>query len=137
MKRIFLFLFLVSSFSCFSQQDAWVYFKDKPDSATFFNNPLSELSQRALDRRTNQNIVLDLKDIPIHPLYISQIKNSNGITVLAKSKWFSPIKASPTAEYSLSQETKRRILTSNKRVLKKELLCMFTRKYLIYRTKFL
>jgi len=87
MKRIFLFLFLVSSFACFSQQDAWVYFKDKPDSAAFYNNPFLELSQRALDRRTAQNIPLDLKDVPIHQAYINQISSATGITVKAKSKW--------------------------------------------------
>ncbi len=87
MKRIFLFLFLVSNFVVFSQQDAWVFFKDKPDSAIFFSNPLSELSQRALDRRTAQNISLDIKDVPIHQAYIDQITSATGITVKAKSKW--------------------------------------------------
>jgi hypothetical protein len=29
------------------------------------------LSQRALDRRTNQNIPLDLKDVPVELTYIS------------------------------------------------------------------
>ncbi len=91
MKRIFLFLFLVSSFACFSQQDAWVYFKDKPDSNAFYNDPLSELSQRALDRRTLQNIPLDLKDVPIHQAYINQISSATGITVKAKSKWLNCI----------------------------------------------
>ncbi len=87
MKHILLFLFLVSNFSVFSQQDAWVYFKDKPDSNTFFSNPLSELSQRALDRRTAQNIPLDINDVSIHQAYIDQIASSTGITVKAKSKW--------------------------------------------------
>ena len=87
MKKIVFFLFLISNFIGFSQEDAWIYFKDKPDSDTFFNNPLSELSQRALDRRTTQNIPLDLKDVPINQLYINQISSATGITVMAKSKW--------------------------------------------------
>jgi hypothetical protein len=87
MKKRFLLLFLVSSFAGFSQQDAWVYFKDKPDANTFYSNPLSELYQRALDRRTAQNIPLDLKDVPIHQAYIDQIASATGITVKAKSKW--------------------------------------------------
>ena len=87
MKNVVLFLFLVSSFIGWSQQDAWVYFKDKPNSATFFSNPLSELSQRALDRRTSQGIALDVKDAPISQTYINDITNSTGITVKAKSKW--------------------------------------------------
>lgn len=88
MKKIFLFLFLVSSFVGFSQEDAWVYFKDKPGSQTYFDNPLTMLSQRALDRRTNQGIALDSKDVPMYQPYIDQVIASTGITVKAKSKWF-------------------------------------------------
>ena len=87
MRKILVFLFLISSFVGFSQEDAWVYFKDKPDLAVFFSNPLSELSQRALDRRTAQGIALDVKDAPISQTYINDITNSAGITIKAKSKW--------------------------------------------------
>ncbi len=87
MKKIILLLFLVSSFVGFSQEDAWVYFKDKPNSTTDLENPLTILSQRALDRRTAQGIALDLKDVPIYQPYINQVTNSSGIIVKAKSKW--------------------------------------------------
>lgn len=88
MKKIFLFLLLVSSFVGFSQEDARVYFKDKPGSQTYFDNPLTMLSQRALDRRANQGIALDNKDVPMYQPYIDQVIASTGITVKAKSKWF-------------------------------------------------
>ncbi len=91
MKRIQLFLFLVSSFAGFSQQDAWVYFKDKPGSQTYLNNPLTMLTQRALDRRTIQNILLDFKDVPIYQPYVDQIAANSGISVMAKSKWLNCI----------------------------------------------
>ena len=87
MKKIFLILFLVSSFYGFSQQDAWVYFNAKPDFQTYYDNPLTMLSQRALDRRANQGIALDFKDVPIYQPYVDQIIASTGITVKAKSKW--------------------------------------------------
>lgn len=88
MRKIFLFLFLVSGFVGFSQvEDAWVYFNAKPDSQTYLDNPLTMLTQRALDRRTNQNITLDFADVPLYQPYIDQIIASNGITVKAKSKW--------------------------------------------------
>jgi serine protease AprX len=87
MRKVFIVLFLVFSFVGFSQEDAWVYFKDKPNAASFFSNPLSELSQRALDRRTAQGIILDVKDAPIHQSYINDITNATGITVKARSKW--------------------------------------------------
>ena len=88
MKKIVVFLFLVSSFVGFSQEDAWVYFKDKPNSQTYLDNPLTMLSQRALDRRSNQGIALDNKDVPIYQPYIDQVEAATGITVKAKSKWF-------------------------------------------------
>lgn len=87
MRKIIVFLFLVSSFIVFSQEDAWVYFKDKPNSATYLSNPLTMLTQRALDRRTAQGIALDSKDVPIYQPYINEITASTGITVKAKSKW--------------------------------------------------
>jgi hypothetical protein len=88
MKKIIVFLFLVSSFVGFSQEDAWIYFKDKPGSQAYFDSPLTMLSQRALDRRANQGIALDSKDIPMYQPYIDQVIASTGITVKAKSKWF-------------------------------------------------
>ncbi|WP_035758822.1 S8 family serine peptidase [Flavobacterium tegetincola] len=91
MKKLLLSLFLISSFIGFAQQDAWVYFADKPDSATYLANPLTMLTQKSLDRRTAQNIALDVKDVPIFPSYISQITNASGITVMAKSKWLNAL----------------------------------------------
>jgi hypothetical protein len=87
MKKIMLFIAIIFSFNASAQEDAWVYFNNKPNFQFYFDNPLSMLSQRALDRRINQNIALDLKDVPIFQLYIDQISAANGITVMAKSKW--------------------------------------------------
>ncbi len=87
MKTNLLYLLCLLSISVFSQEDAWVYFKDKPNAQTFFDNPLSSLTQRSLDRRTTQGIALDSKDAPLHQAYVDQVTASTGITVLAKSKW--------------------------------------------------
>ncbi|WP_367889142.1 S8 family serine peptidase [Polaribacter filamentus] len=87
-----LFLFSISFFSTFVQtEDAWVYFYNKPNSATFLQNPLQMLSQRSLDRRTTQNISLDLKDVPVDITYYNQLKNNENITVLGKSKWLNAV----------------------------------------------
>lgn len=75
----------------FSQEDAWVYFKDKPSAASFLGKPSDMLTQRSLTRRTAQNIALDQIDVPIEKNYISQIKSSTGITVLARSKWLNAL----------------------------------------------
>jgi hypothetical protein len=91
MKKLILLLVIIFSTSIYSQEDAWIYFNAKPNAQTFFDNPLSELSQRSVDRRTTQNINLDIKDAPMHQPYIDQIAATEGIVVLAKSKWFNAL----------------------------------------------
>jgi hypothetical protein len=91
MKNIFFVILFFSSFVGFSQEDAWVYFNVKNNSQVYFDSPLNMLSQRALDRRTKQNIALDVKDIPIDLNFISQIKSVSGITIMAKSKWLNAL----------------------------------------------
>ena len=92
MKKLLLFLCVASFFSTFSQtEDAWLFLKDKPNSATFLQNPLQMLSQRSLDRRTTQNISLDIKDVPVDVTYYNQLKNDANITILGKSKWLNAV----------------------------------------------
>ena len=91
MKKI---VFLCTFFSVchlFSQEDAWVFLKDKPNYAVYLESPLSILSQRALNRRARQNIPLDVKDVPVNASYCAQLQNATGITVLATSKWLNAI----------------------------------------------
>jgi len=90
MKKLLLFTLLVFNFG-FSQEDAWVYFNDKPNAAFYLSNPLQMLSQRALDRRTAQGIILDNTDVPIAQTYIDQVTAATGITVMAKSKWLNAL----------------------------------------------
>lgn len=88
-KKIFFVLFVgIFIQNIHAQEDAWVYFINKPNASQFLANPLTMLSQRALDRRSNQNIALDIYDVPLHQPYIDQITAQTGITVMAKSKWF-------------------------------------------------
>ena len=101
-KTVLIIVLLISAFS-YSQEEAWVYFKDKPNSQYYLTNPLQMLSQRALNRRAIQNIPLDLKDVPIHQPYVDQISSISGITVKASSKWMNclHIRGSQTAIQSL------------------------------------
>jgi serine protease AprX len=88
MGKLFVIVFLLVGFFGYSQdEDAWVYFNDKPDAANQLNTPLSFLTQRSLDRRANQGIALNESDVPVHQPYIDQITSADGITVMAKSKW--------------------------------------------------
>jgi len=90
MKKILLLLLLTVSIA-HAQEDAWVYFNDKPDAVFYLANPLEMLSQKALTRRENQNIVLDEQDVPIHADYITAVTSATGITVMAKSKWLNAL----------------------------------------------
>ncbi|PWA07105.1 S8 family serine peptidase [Flavobacterium laiguense] len=91
MKKALLIILLFPCFIGFSQEDAWVYFNVKNSSQSYFDNPSLMLSQRALDRRTQQNISLDSKDIPIDKSLINQVKAVSGITVMAQSKWLNAL----------------------------------------------
>lgn len=90
-KLYFLLILVVANFGYAQIEDAWVYFNDKPSSATFLASPLTMLTQRSLDRRTAQNILLDITDVPVEQAYITQITAATGITVMAKSKWLNAL----------------------------------------------
>ena len=92
MKRtITFFLIFYTLIASCQIQDAWVYLVDKPNADFYLQNPLEMLSQRALDRRTNQNIALDITDVPVYEQYINQINSINTIEVLAQSKWMNAL----------------------------------------------
>ncbi|QYJ67887.1 S8 family serine peptidase [Flavobacterium litorale] len=98
MKKFILAVLLLASGTILAQEDAWVYFNDKPDTEFYLDNPLEMLSQKALDRRTNQGIELDELDVPVHQDYIDAITNADGITVMAKSKWMNALHIRGTQE---------------------------------------
>ncbi|MES2239711.1 MAG: S8 family serine peptidase [Bacteroidota bacterium] len=91
MKKLGLLFFVLIPMLVFSQEDAWVYFNAKANEQYFYDNPTQMLSQRALDRRSNQDIALDFKDIPISQTFIASIKAVPEIAIMAKSKWLNAI----------------------------------------------
>lgn len=78
-------------FHVFSQEDAWVYLTDKENVAQALANPISILTQEAIDRKMAHGVSIDSRDVPVNENYISQLKQQSGITVLAKSKWFNAV----------------------------------------------
>ncbi|PHS09717.1 MAG: serine protease [Kordia sp.] len=91
MKKTFLFLLVLSINFSFSQEHAWIYLGGKANVATYLANPLTMLTQKALDRRTNQGISLEFSDVPVTPSYITDISNATGITYVGASKWLNAI----------------------------------------------
>lgn len=86
-----LLLLLLITINSYAQEDAWVYLTDKPNEAAALANPISILTQKALDRKQNHGIAIDARDVPVHEPYISTLKSQVGITVMAKSKWFNAV----------------------------------------------
>jgi hypothetical protein len=96
MKKILLFCLLVGYSAAFAQtQLVFVYFTDKPNKASFYANPLSELTQKSLDRRTALGITLNDQDAPIEQSYIQNIQNL-GFTVTDYSKWLNGVAVNAT-----------------------------------------
>ncbi len=88
MKQFTLIFFLIVSQLLTSQiQDAWVFFADKENVQQSISNPITILTQAAIDRKALHNVPIDERDVPVNENYITQIKNQPGITVYAKSKW--------------------------------------------------
>lgn len=82
-------LFFASKFYAQTQL-VFVFFTDKPNKTVFYANPLSELSQKSLERRTMLGIPLNDQDAPIEQTYIQNIQNL-GFTVTDYSKWLNGV----------------------------------------------
>ena len=91
-KKLLLLAFLISQYFTFAQiEDAWVYLTDKANVQSALNAPITILTQRAIDRKNAHGVVIDERDVPVNESYISSLKMQNGITVMAKSKWFNAV----------------------------------------------
>lgn len=95
-KFIYLYFLFFFSFTFSQTELVFVYFKDKPNATVFLANPLSELSQKAIDRRSNLGISITAQDAPIENTYIQNIKNL-GFTVTDQSKWLNGVAVNATA----------------------------------------
>jgi hypothetical protein len=90
-KFLLLFLLLLNISFSLAQQDAWVYLTDKENVASSIANPITILTQEAIDRKAAHSVAIDERDVPVNENYITQLKAQTGITVMAKSKWFNAV----------------------------------------------
>ncbi|CAH8283705.1 putative secreted protein (Por secretion system target) [Mariniflexile fucanivorans] len=90
-KGLFVLVLVCFSNMLFAQEDAWIYLEAKQNVATYISNPISILTQKAVDRKNAHGVVIDARDMPVNETYISQLKTATGITVMAKSKWFNAV----------------------------------------------
>ncbi len=91
-QKLLLLILFIYPYFCFSQiQDAWIYLSDKENVQSSIDNPITILTQRAIDRKNAHGVVIDARDVPVNENYILTLKMQAGITVLAKSKWFNAV----------------------------------------------
>lgn len=88
-----------------------VFFKDKALSPYSPSNPIEFLSERAIERRSNQQIAVTQQDIPVIEAYVQGIRDL-GVTVLFKTRWMNgvlvqcdPLKLSAIEGLSYVQST--------------------------------
>ncbi|MBA3899293.1 MAG: S8 family serine peptidase [Bacteroidetes bacterium] len=100
-KQYFLFyliciLIATPAFSQSAPGKYFIQFTDKNHNSYTLSNPKQFLSERALERRTKQNIKIDSLDLPVSPYYVAELQKA-GAVILHRSKWFNAatIEASP------------------------------------------
>lgn len=64
--------------------------KDKGTTGFTVNKPEEFLSQKSIERRVKQNLLVDESDLPISADYIKEIEKT-GAVVVAKSKWLKTV----------------------------------------------
>ena len=92
-KLLFLLLILFT-FKINAQNDTikfWVQFTDKQNSEFSISNPSQFLSERAIERRSNQNISIIENDLPVNKKYIDSVLNLGNFNLQNQSKWFNAI----------------------------------------------
>ena len=89
MKRIILLLLLLAAGSASVQAQNRKYLvllKDKANSPYSISRPEEFLSQRAIQRREKQGILIQEKDLPVNPAYVSALQQV-GAKIWFSSRW--------------------------------------------------
>lgn len=86
---------LVFSLSSFGQTESyWVFLKDKAIENYQIEN---DFSQKAIERRAQQNIPFDASDYPVNSDYLEQIEE-NVTDLTGNSRWFNAAYVKATEE---------------------------------------
>lgn len=86
-KNGLLLIMLLSGMTAFSQTYFVAFFKDKANSTYSFSKPQDYLSEKAINRRTKQNIAIDSTDLPVNSSYVQAVSQTGAI-IINRSKWF-------------------------------------------------
>ncbi len=86
-----LFIFAASAKAQVSENRYLVFFTDKDNTPYSISQPLEFLSQKAINRRNNQNIAIDVRDLPVDPAYIQAVQDLGDVQILYPLKWLNAI----------------------------------------------
>lgn len=84
-------LLILISFGATAQPQYLIQFTDKAGSPYSINDPSAYLSQRAIQRRLRQHILVTESDIPINERYIDSVRSAGDVVIMTKSKWLNQI----------------------------------------------
>ncbi|GAB4314206.1 MAG: S8 family serine peptidase [Bacteroidales bacterium] len=107
MKHLLLSFFLVQ-FVCaglmaqVAPNYYWVRFTDKDNTPYSIEEPEAFLTERALQRREKQGIVIDESDLPVDPDYIAGVA-ATGAQIHGVSRWFNSVTVYTTDPSVLTQ----------------------------------
>lgn len=97
MRYLFAFLFSLSTLFASGQISLYpqhyrfrVYLKDKGTLAHSKDNPVTFLSERAIERKNKEKVSIDESDFPISHDYFTLVKKAGG-KIVTHSKWFSTL----------------------------------------------
>lgn len=84
---IILIILLVATLVGIDAQKYFVSFTDKQNNDFSIEEPEQFLSQRSIERRTNQAIAITTQDLPVSNYYLDSLKNMD-LRIYWSSKWF-------------------------------------------------
>lgn len=87
---VILTITVLQGFAQIAPTKYYVQFTDKNNSPYSLDHPEDFLSQRAIDRRSNQGIAYDEKDIPVNPQYLAGVA-ATGVQLLNPTKWMNGV----------------------------------------------
>lgn len=84
-------LICIVSISASAQENRYmVFFKDKAGVPFTTSQPLSFLSQKAIDRRLKQGIDITAQDLPVHVQYVDGVRNA-GADAFFTTRWLNGV----------------------------------------------
>ena len=90
---VFIFLSIIIFFQVNAQvapNKYRIFLTDKNNNSYSISNPEQFLSEKAINRRINQDIEITENDLPVSDFYIDSLK-SFGLIILNKSKWMNSV----------------------------------------------